>query len=446
MIAQSSLRRPVNVIALVAVFAALAADAHAQQQRALPSRALFGGASTDPRLTQSLDVNVSAAASYDSQAFDQTGLDPSTLSPFQRGGFYNALSGTLNYSWNGRRMQVGATGGGSGRYYTKDNNFLLLNEFASGGFFAAPNPRLTIAVNQSVSYSPPYFNALLPGFDAPSLGASVGAGSDYSVGRRESLLYDTTATVAHTFSPRSSFAVLGNYRFADQSFDSASTLRSYGIGGRYMHSLSKNLALRLGYIYREGRYAGTETTILHDIDAGVDYQRALSFSKHTKVNFRLGSLILNSSPKGVDARSLRYGVTGNAGLTQDIGRTWRARIVYDRGVNFSEAFQNPVFVDSVRATTEGLINKRIDFRGEGAVSIGDLRYSATAGADSNVRNYQALARLRYALASWLALYSEYVYYKYDLGKAVELPTGISPTWNRTSIRAGATLLAPLLKR
>ena len=65
-------------------------------------------------------------------------------------------------------------------------------------------------------------------------------------------------------------------------------LRSYEVGGRYRHGLSRYATLRLGYIYRKGAYGFTRIdgpSVVHDIDIGIDYARALSFSRRTTLTF-----------------------------------------------------------------------------------------------------------------------------------------------------------------
>jgi len=445
-----------RALILALAFAGVAAEARAQTQTPRPASALFFGSGYDPKVTERLDAFLTVAGAYDGQAVqDTTGRVVPGLSPLQRSGFYNDLSGGLNYNWTGQRAQFGASGGASGRYYRQDG-FLWLNEFASAGLTAELTRRVALSVNQSISYSPPYFNSLIPGFESPALGTAVGAGSNYSVAPQQTLLYDTSVTISRALTPRSSLSGLVDYRFYDSATGNPlAKFKTYGVGGRYTHMLSKSVGLRLGYVYREERY-GVVTgapSASHDIDVGVDYKRALSFSKRTVVNFSVGSTILNSSARNVNgvpgapalARDLQFGVTGNVGLTHDMGRTWRARLMYDRGLTFSEAVQGPIFADSIRGTLRGLFSKRADFESEADVFLGDVAYGSPTPA-SRLQNYQANARVRYALASWAAVYTEYVYYRYSAGSAVVVTPGIPSLLNRNTVRLGLSFWAPLLRK
>ena len=56
----------------------------------------------------------------------------------------------------------------------------------------------------------------------------------------------------------------------------------------------RDLVLHVGYTLREGNYIGTGSAIRgNDLDLGVDYRRALSFSRRTTVSFTTGSALLD---------------------------------------------------------------------------------------------------------------------------------------------------------
>lgn len=433
------------IVALTLAVSCHAAAARAQNSPRT-SRALFGGAGNDPSLVQSLDASLSLTGAYDDQVVRDAESETRTpASPLQRSGFYNGVAGGLTYGWNGKRIQFAASGGSNGRYYQQARRFIMLNHFGSFGVSTQFLRQTRLFVNQSIAYSPAYLNGLVPNVDALSIGAVAGAGSDYSVASQQTYLYDTTASVTRSITARSSVAVLADYRFSAAAPGAGTRdMKAYSLGGRFQHGVSKNAMLRFGYAYREGQYsAGGRPTRVHDIDVGVDYQRALSFSRRTKVNFSTGSTIFDSSPDGFDRARLQYRVVGNAGLHQDIGRTWRANLVYERGIGFSETFRKPVFSDALRVSVDGLVSRRVDFLADGAASFGSVGANAV---DNAIRTYQETTRLRFAITARWALYGEYVYYFYNLGRAVDVAAGVQPSLGRQSVRVGLTLWVPLLKR
>jgi hypothetical protein len=225
-------------------------------------------------------------------------------------------------------------------------------------------------------------------------------------------------------------------------------LRSLGIGGRYLYNLSRSSSVHLGYFYRQGQYsylATGQSTVAHDIDIGIDYHRPLSFSRRTHLDFSVGSSVVTQP--GLDTtlqQRFEYRVVGSAGLSHDIGRTWKARVAYDRNVAFVEGLREPVFADAVNSSLDGFLNRRVDLHLGGGLSIGDA--SRASSGQTGVRTYTAFGRLRYALNQTIALFSDYTYYNYNLGTAVVTTVGIPRTLDRNTFRVGLTTWLPLLRK
>jgi hypothetical protein len=313
-------------------------------------------------------------------------------------------------------------------------------------------------VNQSISYSPSLFYAVLPTLDSPGVGNVVGAGSDLSLAKQDGYISDTTARLSVGITARSTVTVLGNYRYS--TFPGASAgrdYRSYAAGGQYAYTINRNATLHLGYTRRQADYQHSVDggpVVEHDIDAGVAYRRPLSFSRRTTVDFNVGSAIVNTPLAGGAApllatgpAGLQYRVIGSGGLSHDFGRTWKARLAYNRGVGYVEAFRQPIFSDAVNLAIAGFFSRRIDFRANGGVSSGSLNpdYSV-APTPNRFRSYTADARLRVGFTSRWAMYAEYLFYDYGAGAAVVLPAGVPPSLQRNSARAGLALWLPMVKR
>jgi hypothetical protein len=183
---------------------------------------------------------------------------------------------------------------------------------------------------------------------------------------------------------------------------------------------------------------------VHDIDIGVDYHRPLSLSRRTHFDFGVGSAIVNVPQlPGVPARR-QFGLLGNALLSHDMGRTWRARLAYNRGAGFPGGFSQAVFSDALTASLEGFLSRRVDFSTNGRFSSGSLASTSQAAAGFN--QYSASARLRSAITPVLALFGEYAYYHYDLGAAVATAPGVPPQLQRNTVRAGLTVWLPLVRQ
>jgi hypothetical protein len=409
---------------------------------------LFGGASSDPAIHHSLDLTLSVSGVYDDNAGADSGVGAggADVSPLLASGFYTSLEPGLTYDWTARRMRFGARAGSSLRYYADQEDFVGAGHF--GAFnFSAGSGRTQLSVRQTVGYSPAYFYGLLPSLPASEVGSVAAGGGDYALNALKSLVSDTAVDVSKSTGPRSSVSAFGNYRRAGYSGASERPdLQAYGIGGRFNRELSRTATLRLGYTFRKGQYdysSSARSTIAHDIDAGIDYHRPLSFSRRTRLEFGFGSTIINAPIENSLDQALQYRVVGNAGLSHDMGRTWRARLGYNRGVGFVAALGAPVFSDGVIGSLDGFVNRRIDLHLSGGASVGDV---GNAGGGTRTQNYTGTARFGVALNRGWALFGEYLYYDYQLGANVAVVSGVPLSLNRNTARVGVSAWLPLLKR
>jgi hypothetical protein len=414
-----------------------------------PYKALFGGSAADPDVRHSFDVSVSVLEGYDDNAVEGSGTTQSLLN---QTGLYTGMAGNLSYAWHNKSVQVGATAGTDMRYYADESEFIGVSHSGGFGFSAALGPRTNLSANQSVSYSPAYLYGVFTPLGPVTPGEVIGVGDP--LGDEHVYIYDTSVNFTRGISPRGSIEALGTFRYSDynqQSTSLSQDLRSYSVGGRYRHNLTRYAALRLGYVYRKGSYGLvgdlSRPAAVHDIDVGVDYKRPLSLTRRTTVDFGVGSSIVNMPAVASTDSSLQYRVVGDLGLTHQMGRTWSARVAYNRGVGFTEGFAQPTFSDAVTGSVSGFFSRRVDFTAGGGLSIGDAGLSAGTGtADRGFRAYTGSARVRYGLGAMWALFGEYSYYKHDLGDVLIVAQGVPPILDRNSVRVGLTLWVPLLRR
>ena len=416
-----------------------------------PYKALFGGATNDPSVRHSLDLSVSLAEGYDDNVLAQgSGLGVGTGTDSQLSGLFTSIDPALTYAWTGKTVQFSASGSTSVRYYQKGHEFLGSTSYGAIGL-SAGSERTRFSFTQSLNYSPAYFYGLFPSFmpsDVVDTVTTVGAGSDYAVNSDSVLVYETSANLTRSLTSRSDFNLLGTFRYSDLSqIVGSQDLRAYSAGGRYQYNLSRNATLHLGYVYREGQYAyvaSAQSTVAHDIDVGVDYHKPLSFSRRTHVDFSVGSSLVSTPTFETTSQSFQYRVVGSAGLSHDMGRTWRARVAYNRNVGFVEGLRDPVFSDAVNASVDGFLSRRVDLHAGGGFSLGDAAGATTT--QSSVRTYTGSARVRSAINQSLALFAEYVYYNYNLGAAVITTPGIPQSLDRNTVRVGITAWMPLLRK
>ncbi|MGH8638675.1 MAG: hypothetical protein ACREUZ_16180 [Burkholderiales bacterium] len=411
-----------------------------------PYRALFGGAAEDPTKHHTLHVSGSVEAAYEENGLYGGDRRASLL---LQDGVYSGVSGGLGYSWQGRRVHIDADAGTSGRYYHDADAFIGVGQYASVAVAAQLGPRVRALVGQSISHSPSYFYGLMPGF-GPLGAAAMAGGGAFPLGDQSVRVYGTAASATIGMTRRGSLEVLATSRHsrfgeAAGAEGGLSELRAYSVGGRYRHGITRNASLRMGYVYHDGEYVftGGSSIAVHDIDVGVDYRRGLSLTRRTTFDFGVGSALVNPPLDVSKTRKLQYRVVGDLGLTHEMGRTWRARLAYNRGVGFVEGFAQPVFADAVNLSLNGFLTRRVDFNAIGGMSVGDVGLLSEHTA---FRTWNVSTRLRMAVTSLVAVYADYLSYYQDLGAAVVVPTGVPSRVDRHSAHVGLTLWVPLLRR
>jgi hypothetical protein len=425
------------------------ADASAQDINEPPFPSVFGGGTRNE--PHSFDTAVSVFAGYEDNDYLATG------SVVDASGTYASVVGTLGYLWRGKRVQIGVNAGTENRYYRDSSQFVGVNQYGGFGLTATLPRRTTVSFNQTVSYSPAYFSGLFPVMTSSTPGDVEVRGGDYATSALNAFGFETSGGFSRGMSRTGTVEFSASLR--QTAFDTPSgydDLRSYSVGGRYLQRISRNATLRLGYYYRQGQYAyaGVSPDIgLHDIVVGIDYGRALSLFRRTHFEFGFGPTILMQPTTHIDSR-FQYRVVGNASLNHEIGRTWRARVIYSRGLGFVDGLPGPLFSDGVSISVSGFANRRIEVFTSGGYTNGDvatltqgdvstlIQDVSLPGQDNAMKGYTGNARLQIGLTRTWAASVDYLYYSYTTGSGVVLPFGVRSRLDRSSVRAGFTLRLP----
>jgi hypothetical protein len=423
---------------LALLFMVLAADAHAQSRR--PYRALFGTSAGETE--QLLSLNVSFGGGYDDNvlADPQSGLggvsDPRTPANSTYGG----LSAGLQYSLGRSRVSFGASASGSVRYYPPLEPQFVDNYAGAVGMSARLTKRTSISVSESVSYQPYYVFNPFPVVFNPDLGAAPDVSVDFASSRETSINLISNVGLSHTLGARTSLSA--NYGYQRYDFSSAGTtdFDSQFASVTLSHGMTKNLSVRAGYGYGSSIYAdgagGQSRAQNHNIDAGVDYNRALSLSRRTTLAFSTGSSIL------VWQSETRYNITGSASLNREIGRTWNAGASYVRGVTYEASFQQPLMSDAFSVGVNGALNRRTQFVSSASYANGGL----LLGNGGDYDTYIATAGLTFALSRYLGLQAGYFFYHYKFDENIIRPPGTPQELNRQGVHVNLSTWLPLYQR
>ena len=428
-------------IAALLVFCAGVTTASAQTTPGRPYRGLFGAsAQQDSKQTQTAGVTFSLNEAYDSNIVgNYLGLIREPL--FHAGGAYSEANLNVNYRGNWRRLVIASQGGGDFRYSNNSRlNTLTPAASASIQFKPIDGRSATLLLQQSAAYYPYRFLSFFPVLsDNAAADVVTAPGLDFAISTVAGHRYRSDADFDYRMGKASSAILTYSHSVLDYSGRAPGLVEDGAYAG-FRHRVTRSATLRLGYGERQASYPGTTIagiTRIHQIDAGVDYNRSLSLTRKTTVTFSSG--MAATTP---DGNRLAYYVTGTGALDREIGRSWRARILYNRSLQFLEGLTVPFVADAFSTSVGGYMSRRVD------VSL--VAGVANGTGNSRIRPAQYLtengsAQMRIALNRYGALSVQYFEYHYKFKDAAQIVGGLPGAMDRRGVRAGLTLWLPLLR-
>lgn len=424
---------------------------------ATPFRGLFGGAEPIGRQKHALNLSGSIFAAYSTNIGPSPTVNPLTET-FDQDSRMAGGSGSVVYSrqWDAAQFGAQASGGQSWVAAYEDSGDPWLTRWSAGvdgGFSKRVGSRTNFSASGSADYSP-YLTygtfGFLPGtitglpVDTPGL--------DHVQTRDPSVRSNAHAQVSWALTRTSS--VEAYYSLTAQTFVSSDPQNfdrlDHTVGGRYRYQFGRYVGLRAGYGYQRSTLGGPDGTpwANHFIDLGVDagYGRSYALTRRTTFAFSTDSGVFTNqrsstqSDEGFDPDT-RLFVGGNASLTQTIGRTWSATAGYNRAVNYTVGFVEPMLSDSAYASLGGLFTTRLDFTATAHYTTGQVGFS---GQQNGYGTSSANAVLRYAVTRNLAAYAQYFYYHYMFESGVTRPDYLKPQLDRQGVSVGLTAWLPLI--
>ena len=422
------------IAAVLAIIGLTAVPAQAQQPRGsrLPEGLFGGGVAEDGQV---LALGLSGGGGY------SKGLrfvpDVTTT-----GSTFGHLAGNLRYSFIGSRLDAWANAASSAHYYADATDQWPARHVANGGIsFRVPlSARTQLAMGQMATYEPLQTVSPFPGLTDPGLGVGqvLPIDPDLAATGDGFVSYESSASLRHELSRRTAVSVDANYRRRGQP-SATGDLSIIEAGGRLTRELARGLGARLGYYYTRGIYSDTGQRAQFDhqnIDVGLDFNRALSLTRRTRLSFTTGSVVMN------DGDRTRFAVTGHARLNHDIGRSWRASAAYRRGAEFLGTLRAPIVSDAVTTGLDGFLGPRLRVNG----TVGAVRGDVGLGQSNSFTSYYATTGLTVGVTAYLGLDVSYSYYESDFAGASLLVPGVPDRFARQSLRVSARLWAPLLTR
>jgi hypothetical protein len=353
-----------------------------------------------------------------------------------KAGGFGQFGGELTYSLQRTRVAFGASAATSGRYFGGlETRFVGAHNASVGGSIQLGRSTRLLG-SHGTAYQPYMTFGLFPQLFEPALGMIEPASLDLRASREDYFRHFSTIELSQQLSRRSALTASYGRTFSDFSGSSRDFVTQAG-NGRLTVGLARGLGLRLGYGYMDGQYAPERGVQGHTADVGIDFNRALSFSRRTTLSFATGSSAIE------DRNRTYYRVTGNARLVREIGRTWNASLVYDRNIGFIETFPEPFFYDSLTLGYGGMVNRRVQFFSRVGASIGDVGLS---GQQNRYDTYTGTVGANVGLTRNLAFNVNYSYYRYSFDEGVPLPPGVGRELGRHSVSTRLSVWVPLLHR
>jgi opacity protein-like surface antigen len=406
-----------------------------------PQRSLFGGGYGNAE--QMLTLSANFGGGYDSSVLS---VDPDSTqgqpAPSKTSAdTFNNASASLAYQLSKTGVSFGATAYTSVGYYPSVDRpfFGGTGGGVNGGFTISS--RMSANVGATVSHQPLYALLLptLPGsFNQapgeiapldPSLTARANNHMSFQTNVGLSYLVTKHGTLTGSYGRSLSNASIANF---------SRGLSTQTISGNFSQGLAKGLVLNLGYGFSDANYGGvTGQANAHNINVGLNYNKALSISRRTALSFTTGSMGVS------DRGSIHWVVTGNVQLTREVGRTWNAAVGYSRNVSFIEGFTAPVLSDSAFASYGGMINRKLQFTSGVGMSLGAVGFGLS---NNNFSSYFGSAGLRVGLTQSIAVSLNYTYSRYTFESGVALLPGLVSHTNRQSVMVSLNLWEPLFHR
>lgn len=453
--------RLVVIAASLALSCAATASAQSQPAQAeKPFRGLFGGNEADPRSRQALNLQASFFGAYDDNVLADQGQRGEVPDPrYMTSGFYASPTASLDYRRRWGRVSFDSAGGTVLRYYPDMSDFNGTSEWVSVGFSAELTRRTTFRASQGVAYSPYHSYGWFPGLNPTVPGEVVRPDPDSALYRRSVFQYTTAVDLARRLTRRSSLNLFYNLNYADftQSADVSETtltedFKTQHAGAGFSYSVTNHTSLRVGYSYQASRYGAlllsNQSVTGHNLEIGFEYARALARGRVTTFGVSTGASVTDRpySSYLIDAvnnsTNNYYNVLVGAYLNQAIGRTWSARLSYNRGLQFVEGLAEPFFSDAVSATLRGYVGRRVSLTASAAYSNGAGIYSSVG---RGFAAYTGTAQSQYALSRTVALSAQYFYYHYDINGELFVAPGLTRRFDRQGVHAGLSFWLPLLR-
>jgi hypothetical protein len=402
-----------------------------------PYRGLFGSGYSET--LQLLTLGLNMGGGYDSSVFVDDREDPTEpVTPLSRedSGFA-AGSANLNYSLSLKSISLSAGAGVGLSYYPDSDDPTSHAYYGNTAVSWSMSTRASVSGSIGVAYRPITHLSSLPGLG----NASQGPGNPFDAVRGgEGESYRTEngdVGLSYQVSRRVSTSVNYNaWRSVAPGQTNDSVMQ--GLSARASVGVRKDMGFFVGYRLNSSVYGpGLPNYYTHNADFGLDFAKALSLTRKTTASFGAGTSAVT------DGTETQYALIGNVAIMRELGRTWSASFSFFRNVGFEEAFQQPVFSDTLSAMVSGLLSRRVSVDAGTGLAGGKVGFSNT---DNGFSTLYASAGIGIAITRFLNGGLRYGYSRYRFDNGVRLPADLLFQTGRHGVHASLSSWLPLFAR
>ena len=439
-----------------------AAPAFAQSDVVPKGTPAENGPQTPGNGGQTLNGSLSLTAAYDNDLSAETVTSAIYVFGPQSITNSNQLIGNGQYQWRARDVQFRADGTSLWVHDRQTGRIKGLNQTVAGTLTARLPRRMTLLVDQAMTYTGSPLYTLFPRVAATNGVESGPAAPDSGADEVHVYAYTAQATLVQALTRRSALRVSATgergLTVRRGTTEDQSELAAYGMSTRFTRLMTRHSRASVRYMFRAGRFpeAGVPTTTAITLgravrvsqqtaEIGMSYDRPVSATRRMVFDAVLGGGVLSplDSPlTGVLRLTDSYRLVGEASATYVFARTWQAGALYRRGVDYVPGLSEPVLTDGFSGRMEGHFNRRLALQATAGYASGT---SALLQSGNVFDTYTSDVKLNVTLGRAVATYVQYVYYLYDFRRYGSLVPGIPPALERNGLRVGLTLSVPTLE-
>ena len=364
-----------------------------------PFGALFGRAPARSGLEQTIvEIRSGLGAHYDTDLLAPEGSLDSTQAGVGAGAYAGLFLGHTT-----SRVNASLRGGAGREHYFRTPDSFGVNRYGADARVGGKlSERWDAAAAASYAYSPYYqFFRDFGQSSGLAIDNTLVPFSPYAVEMLENDSVEASAGLTARITERSTLTAAVSRRETRFTRQPESNFQSSGYSAAWNLQISRGLGVHAGYGHeRVTSLAAPGGGYDHEvIDAGIDFNRALSLARRTTLAFSTSTSIIKQAGSDHQVR-----VNGNIVFSKYFRRTWRASAEASRSTEFMPGFVEPIYADFVGASLSGMFSRRLNWMS----GVGAARGAYAFSGSSVVDTITATSRLSVALTRHVEMYGQYV--------------------------------------